>query len=1370
MDTANHNISEIPGSAVKKTTIFKYLTRAIFLCAIPAVLVSLLLMFNHIRQINDEQYRADHLLVQDISNRIDGEISAHIKALEVLAGSPLLDSPPRLIEFYREMQTFLSVYCSHVILADLSRQMLLNTRVPLGEPLPRLPTPVKSDGRVGLKLAVETGKPVVGDIVFGPVAKEPLLNLTVPVKRGEAFVYGLINTFEVGRLEKFISSLNLPKGYTVTLRDGSGYELAMNQSERGGTTDSVQYVVKSDLTSWSILLSAPTSFHYVSLSQTVEILMIIFAVGLIATLLGARSIARKMSQSVISLTGMDVKPSSGTEFHEVEIARSRLLQANIARESLLSKLSQREEELRIFIEHAPCALAMFDDQMRYIAASSRWRKEYNLGDREIVSLSHYDISPETTGRWKEFHRKGLAGEIIREDEDRLERTDGSVQWLRWEIRPWPLPDKTVGGIVIFSEDITDYKLAAEASRNNEQRLTLAMEAAHSGYWEWNTINNKIYWSDELWSLYGLEPHCCDQTYETWISAVHPDDRDRLQKQIMEAVNNSTDLNTEWRVNDVSGRFRYLMSRARPAVDEQGQLSGYRGIVIDITDRKMIEDELFLHRNNLEKMVEERTAEVREIQVLLQTIIDYLPMAVTYLDAEGRFIFSNKTFRRWWVKSPEQISGKPAVEVLGEDSTHALDQIARAEAGHEQSEQIVHTFRDGVTRNLWTLIVPDGNPDGTLKGIIRIATDITQIKKSQAALEESEARLRSYFDAPLIGVSVNSVEKGWVEVNEFLCKMLGYSRQELMGMTWAELTHPDDIDADVNQFRRLLAGEIDTYFMEKRYVRKNGDSIWTNLSVGCVRNPDGSLRYTIAFIQDISERKRLQKALEDNIVFLETLLEAIPNPVWFKNAEGTFIGCNRAFQDFVGLSRDQIVWKTTYDVSPKDIADQCSQKDEELWANPGILVYESVLNHCDGTLHPAIFSKATFVDSAGKMAGQVGVIQDISERVKAEQEKEGLLNELFEAKKQASLGTLVGGIAHDFNNMLQIVIGYGEILMDDIKAGRADTKSLTAILQTAETASDLVRKFMALGQQSMVSPKPTDLNNKIKELEALILHLPGIDHLEMDLVNQPTVIKQDSDELGQVIMNLAMNASEAIVNGGQLRISTTKAILGEDFCKDHFGVSPGPHILLTLTDTGRGMEEMTLSRIFDPFFSTKERGNIKGMGLGLSVARGIVQQRGGFITVESELGKGSTFSVYFPEIQTPAAPSMPETAKCQVSRGTTVLIVEDSVLVSGLEETALNAASYRTIIAANGKEAVNIYRDRHHEIGLVIMDIIMPEMNGRDCLMELLKINPLVKVIVLSGYDPKAELSLEVKPHVISFIPKPCKMSRLVEVVQLVMEG
>ncbi len=262
-----------------------------------------------------------------------------------------------------------------------------------------------------------------------------------------------------------------------------------------------------------------------------------------------------------------------------------------------------------------------------------------------------------------------------------------------------------------------------------------------------------------------------------------------------------------------------------------------------------------------------------------------------------------------------------------------------------------------------------------------------------------------------------------------------------------------------------------------------------------------------------------------------------------------------------------------------------------------------------------------------------VITDITDQLRAEQEKEALKTQLFESQKMEALGTLVGGIAHDFNNMLQIVLGYSQILLDDKKKRDQGYQELQTIIETGEGGADLVKKLLAFGQQGQVIPVPLDLNHQVSQLTTLISRtLPHVVQLDLDLIDGPTTIVADHGQIDQLVMSLAINASEAMPDGGALKISTSTVSLDDDYCKSHLEAKPGTYVMLSVRDTGRGMDKETLARIFDPFFSTKERGSTRGTGLGLSVVQGIVQQQGGHVTCESEPGKGTEFKVYFPSIE------------------------------------------------------------------------------------------------------------------------------------------
>jgi len=426
---------------------------------------------------------------------------------------------------------------------------------------------------------------------------------------------------------------------------------------------------------------------------------------------------------------------------------------------------------------------------------------------------------------------------------------------------------------------------------------------------------------------------------------------------------------------------------------------------------------------------------------------------------------------------------------------------------------------------------------------------------------------------------------------------------------------------------------------------------------------------------------------------------------------------------------------------------------------------------NGDLFHALLEGRSEKDQDGKVTGTRIILTDITDRIRAEQEKQALQAQLFQSPKMEALGTLVGGIAHDFNNMLQIMMGYSQVLLDDKKKGEPGYKELQTIIETGKGGAELVKKLLAFGQQGQVFPVPLDLNHQISQLTTLISHtLPQVVQVDLDLADGPTTIRADHGQIDQLVMNLVINGSEAMPNGGRLKIATTKLSLDDEYCRTHYGAKPGSYVMLSVTDTGSGMDQEILDRIFDPFFSTKERGSIRGTGLGLSVVKGIVQQQGGHVTCESEPGKGTEFKVYFPAIETPLITAKTVVPTVQSGGAETILVVEDNIPIAELERKVLANAGYTVIIATNGQEALDIYQTRKEEISLVVLDLLMPEMSGRDCLMELLKIDPSVKVLIASGYAPEDELHKEISPLVKGFLHKPFAIAQLLNEARCVLDS
>ena len=379
--------------------------------------------------------------------------------------------------------------------------------------------------------------------------------------------------------------------------------------------------------------------------------------------------------------------------------------------------------------------------------------------------------------------------------------------------------------------------------------------------------------------------------------------------------------------------------------------------------------------------------------------------------------------------------------------------------------------------------------------------------------------------------------------------------------------------------------------------------------------------------------------------------------------------------------------------------------------------------------------------------------------------------MYNLQKMEAIGTLTGGIAHDFNNLLTIINGYTELILSDKTEDDPSHSDLQTILETGRKGADLVRRLLAFTKKADVSLNPLDLNVPIENVVNLIQRtMPKMIEMKTAFANDLGKVNADSVQVEQLLMNLCINAKEAMPAGGKLRIETKSVMVDEDYWTLHVGAKPGPYVLIEVTDTGTGMDSDTLAQIFDPFFTTKGWDFHKGTGLGLSVAKGIVEQHGGWITCESERGSGTTFRVYFPIIEESPVLEKPAPVSAAVTASERILLVDDEELVRDLGKRILERAGYTVITAANGKEALEIYAREQSNIGLVVLDLIMPQMGGEKCLQELLKIDPTLKVVVSSGHslDQKERDSLDDRAR--GFVNKPYHLKEFLEVVREVLDA
>ncbi len=518
----------------------------------------------------------------------------------------------------------------------------------------------------------------------------------------------------------------------------------------------------------------------------------------------------------------------------------------------------------------------------------------------------------------------------------------------------------------------------------------------------------------------------------------------------------------------------------------------------------------------------------------------------------------------------------------------------------------------------------------------------------------------------------------------------------------------------------------------------------------------------------SEVTRRTAELEHAFIFQQRLIDALPVPVFYKDLEGKYLGCNSSFEKFFGQKREQVSGKSVYELSPKEFADIYHEKDRALLQNPGIQIYESVVKDTDGVVHNVIFHKATFLNMDGSVGGLIGAILDITDRKRMEEENAALQDQLRQSQKVEAIGQLAGGIAHDFNNLLTVIQGNSQLSLMDLQEGDPLKANIEEIQEAAKRAADLTRQLLAFSRKQILEMRVLDLNQVLQRLDKMLRRVIGEDiHLTMFLPESIWKVKADPGQIEQVIVNLAVNARDAMPEGGKLTIETANVELDEEYAKRHIAVQPGRYVMLSMSDTGVGMTPEVRERIFEPFFTTKEKG--KGTGLGLSTVYGIVKQSGGNVWVYSEPGQGTTFKIYLPQVDEPLEELKEEVVK-EVSRGhETILLVEDEDVVRKLAVRVLKRQGYKVLEAPDGGKAFMLCEAYKEPIHLILTDVVMPGMSGRKLVDRLKVIHPEIKVLYMSGYTDNAILHHGILEPGTNFIQKPFTVESLPRKVREVLD-
>jgi PAS domain S-box-containing protein len=630
-------------------------------------------------------------------------------------------------------------------------------------------------------------------------------------------------------------------------------------------------------------------------------------------------------------------------------------------------------------------------------------------------------------------------------------------------------------------------------------------------------------------------------------------------------------------------------------------------------------------------------------------------------------------------------------------------------------------------------------------------DLCRQQKTERALRESEQRFRGAFDFAAIGMAIVALDGRWLRVNQSLCTSLGYSSEELLAIDYQSITHPEDLEMDMLVGSKLIEGSLPFILIEKRFIHKNGKSVWVMVTVSMVCDAQGQPMYSVAQIQDITKRKEAEEAQRHSEERFAKIFRSNPEGIVLSTlTEGRILEVNDSYVRLMGYSRNEMVGKTVYELGAWNPGER-EKILEKLKNQEEIRDYESTFHIAEGkTIQARVSMELIQVNHKPCL---LTCVRDVTESRLLE-------HRLRAAQKMEAVGRLAGGVAHDFNNLLMIISGSAQLMKNRLPASDANARYIDQIESAAEKGAALTQQLLAFGRKQVLRPVVLNLNVVISDMWRLLPRLLGEDvetvlNLAPDLAN----VSADRSQIEQVIMNLSVNGRDAMPKGGKLVVETANVELDEAVTSRHgTSVPPGSYVMLSVTDTGTGMDANTQAKIFEPFFTTKELG--KGTGLGLATVYGIVKQSGGYVWVYSEVGKGTSFKVYLPvEAKDSRAELEPETIEPQGTSTETVLLVDDNVELRQLAASFLGSRGYKVLEAGNHDEALDFCRKHPGTIHVMLTDIVLPGGGGPDLAKAALEIRPNLRMIYMSGYTDRV-LGLDLAGANAAFLQKPFRLDAL----------
>jgi PAS domain S-box-containing protein len=877
------------------------------------------------------------------------------------------------------------------------------------------------------------------------------------------------------------------------------------------------------------------------------------------------------------------------------------------------------------------------------------------------------------------------------------------------------------------------------------------------------------------------------------------------------------------------------------------------------------------------------------------VLNALPAHIALLDAHGTIVSVNEAWRQFGGTNVLQYPGNDVglnyLEICekaeGEGAAGAHEVAAGIRAvlrGETESFSLEYPCHSPTEERWFRLRVVPANVDRQL-GVVVMHLNITESKKGEDALRESEGRFRNMFTSAATGIAISTPQGRFLQANAAYCAMLGYTEDELRQRDFASVTHPDDLRLNLELRDALLAGQQESFVMEKRYLKKNGDTLWTRSSVSASHTAGGEIATLIVMAEDITERQQATEALQRQRSELRVLFDLMPARILFKDTENRILRANQRVAKFARLEIGQIEGRLASEIFPETSArryaddlevirsrspklgivelshdpqgkevwtqidkvpyfdqaenvigivvmaqDITERKKAEMevrlneqryrslveattaivWSTPASGEFEAAqpgwtaftgqsfeqlrgwgwLNAVhpddqaettrvwkaavaerrfykvehrllakDKTYHPMVVRAVPILTETGTIVEWIGIHTDVSEQKKMEEQ-------YLRTQRMESIGALAGGIAHDLNNVLAPILMSIELLRLDTGDIARRNRILDTIQTSSRRAADLVRQVLTFARGTETQRVALRLRHVVADLEDMIGGtFPRNIRIVTDIASDLWPVMGNATQLHQVLLNLAVNARDAMPEGGTLTIKAGNLTIDDQYAATSNGAQAGTYVLLQVTDTGQGIPPEIQEHIFEAFFTTKK--GSQGTGIGLATVQTVVAGHEGFLLFESEVGRGTTFKIHLPAdpLLRTAATTQPFQTELPRGRDELVLVIDDELSIRNITKQTLEAFGYRVLTASDGAEAIGSYASQAQQIAIVITDMMMPIMDGAAFIQVIRRINPSIRIIAVSGIDSGDNVAKATNAGAHHFLVKPYTAESLLKLVR-----